>query len=369
MKLTPLYNVHLALEATMFTTAAGYQMPARYTTAEEEHRTVREKVGMIDLSLMGRIDIKGDESRELMDELAVNSASKLIDGQAMYTTFCNEDGKMVDDVTVWRFNQEHYRVITSSIMRQKTLKRIQQHSRPGMHAYVTDISSSLGMIAVQGPKSRDTLQKIADNDLNQLKFFHFTTAKLGSTPTTIARLGFSGELGYECYFSTEDTVQAWNGISEAGKEFGIAPYGFDVLDSLRYEKGFIFFGYEVNETNNPYECGLEKWIRFEKPTFLGKEALKKLSIEGPRRKLVGLELSDDEIMPASQTVELGGRKIGETVAGFRGLTVRKNIAWAFVETASANEGSIVTVDVKGKKKSARIVNIRNYDPNGDRMRM
>ncbi len=369
MKLTPLYNVHLSLGAKMFTSAAGYQMPAYYTAIQEEHRAVRERVGMIDLSLMGRIDINGKESLELVDELAVNAASKLADGQAMYTTFCNEQGNMVDDVTVWRLSREHFRVVTSSVMRYKTLKWIQDHRRPGTAAYVTDISSSLGMIAVQGPKSRDTLQKIVDVDLKQLKFFRFMTAKLADIPTTIARVGYSGELGYECYFATEDTVQAWNNIREAGKEFGIAPYGLDVLDTLRFEKGFIFFGYEVTEMNNPYECGLEKWIRFDKPKFLGKQPLTKLSADGPKRKLVGLELSDDEPTPASQPVEVEGEKVGETVAGFRGLTVGKNLAWAFVKTDKAKEGSQVTVDMKGKKKPARIVDVRYYDPKGDRMRM
>jgi aminomethyltransferase len=369
MKLTPLYNVHVSLGAKMCTTAAGYQMPAHYTTIGQEHQAVRETVGMIDLSLMGRIDIKGSGSLEVVDELAVNAASKLTDGQAMYTTFCNDHGNMIDDVTVWRFNQDHFRVVTSSVMRYKTLKWIQDHLQPGTSAYVTDVSSSLGMIAVQGPRSRDTLQKIVDSDLDRLKFFRFITTKLADTPSTIARLGYSGELGYECYFATEDTVQAWSSIREAGNEFGITPYGLDVLDTLRFEKGFIFFGYEVTEANNPYECGLEKWIRSDKPNFLGKHALAKLSVDGPKRKLVGLELSEDEITPVSQPVEMQGRKIGETVAGFRGLTIGKNLAWAFVETDTAKEGNEVTVNIKGKRKLARIVDVRYYDPKGDRMRM
>ncbi len=353
----------------MFTTAAGYLMPAHYSTIEQEHRSVRERVGVIDLSLMGRIDIRGSGALELVDQLAVNAATKLTDGQAMYTTFCNENGNMVDDVTVWRFNQEYFRVVTSSVMRYKTLKWIQDHRRPGAPAYVTDVSSGLGMIAVQGPKSRDTLQEIVDSDLGQLKFFRFMTTKLAGIPAVIARLGYSGELGYECYFATEDTVQAWNSITEAGKKFQITPYGLDVLDTLRFEKGFIFFGYEVTDANNPYECGLEKWIRSDKPSFMGKSALAKLSVQGPKRKLVGLELSDDEITPISQPVDVQGRRIGETVAGFRGLTVGKNLAWAFVESDKAKEGIEVTVNVKGKNKPARIVDVRYYDPKGERMRM
>lgn len=161
MKLTPLYNVHLSLGAKMFTTASGYEMPAHYTTVEKEHAAVREDVGMIDLSLMGRIDIKGGDALDLVQRLAVNDANKLVDGQVMYTTFCNDAGNIVDDVTVWRFNKEHFRVITSSLMRPKNLKWIEQNRREDANVYATDISSALGCIAVQGPRSRDTLQKFA----------------------------------------------------------------------------------------------------------------------------------------------------------------------------------------------------------------
>jgi aminomethyltransferase len=369
MKLTPLYNVHLVLGATIIT-AAGYQVPAHYTSIEEEHRAVRERVGILDLALMGVLDIKGTDSLELVQELAVNDATKLIDGQAMYTTFCNEDGKIVDDVTVWRFNKEHFRVVDGPDYRYRTLKWIQDHRRPGKVAYVTDITSGLGMLSIQGPKSLETLQKLVDFDLHGLKFYHFVSAKLGDIPAIVARIGYTGELGYECWLQTEDIVQAWNNIMEAGKEFGIRPYGFEALDSLRFEKGFIFFGYDqVNDLSNPYEVGVEKWVRLDKPSFLGKEALTKISVNGPERKIVVLELRDKEIPPLSQPVEVGGKKVGETVAGFRGLTVGKNYAWAYVSIDQAKEGNEVTINVAGRKTPARVVNRVPYDPKGERMRL
>ncbi len=225
------------------------------------------------------------------------------------------------------------------------------------------------MIAVQGPQSRRTLQRIADIDLSELRFFHFLNAKLGGVPAVVARLGFSGELGYECYISTEDTVQAWINIQDAGKEDGITPYGLDALDSLRFEKGFIFFGYEVTEKNNPYEVGLEKWIKLDKPKFLGKEALSRLNSRGPERRLVGLEFSDNEITPVSQPVVVNGQMIGETVAGFQGLTVGKNLAWAFVKADKSKLGTTVTIGMNGRNRPARIVDMRYYDPKGERMRL
>jgi aminomethyltransferase len=152
-------------------------------------------------------------------------------------------------------------------------------------------------------------------------------------------------------------------------EYDMLPYGLDVLDTLRYEKGFIFFGYEVTEKNNPFECGLDKWIRFEKPNFLGKEALLRIKKNGPQQKLVGLAVAGEEIMPPSLDVKCNGQKIGATLLGFRGLTVRKNIAWAFVSAKHAQFGSTVTIATKGRETDATIVDIRYYDPAGERMRM
>ena len=368
MKLTPLHSVHLSLNAKMFKTAAGYDMPAYYRSVEEEHRAVRERVGIIDLSLMGRFDLKGRQAQDLVQRLAVNDASKLTDGQIMYTTLCNETGNIVDDVTVWRFNTEHFRVITSSVMRQRSLKWIEQNCRD-MIAYPTDISPALGCIAVQGPKSRDTLQKISDTDLSQLGFFRFVQTTMAGIPVIIARVWFTGELGYECYLGAEDTVQAWNDIVEAGREYDLLPYGLDVLDTLRYEKGFIFFGFEVTQKNNPFECGLDRWIKFEKPNFIGKEALLSIREHGPQQKLVGLEVASGEVVQPSLDVKSEGRKIGSTLLGFRGLTVGKNLAWAFVDAKGTQLGRSVTIGAEGQGLEATIVDIRYYDPTGERMRM
>ncbi len=368
MKLTPLYNVHLSLGAKMFTTAAGYQMPAYYSKIEEEHRSVRGRVGMLDLSLMGRIDIKGRQSFQLIQQLSVNDAERLADGQAMCTTFCNESGNIVDDVTVWRFNKEHFRVVTSSVMRQRSLRWIQENLNE-MNAYVTDISSSLGCISVQGPLSRDALQKICDTDLKQLRFFRFASTKLAGIPSIVARIGFTGELGFECYFGAEDTVEAWNVIAEAGKEYEILPYGLDVLDTLRYEKGFIFFGYEITERNNPFECGLDRWIRFEKPVFFGKQSLLSIRKEGPKQKLVGLEMESLGDFEQPSEVRYNGKKIGETLLAFRGLTVGKNIAWAFVDSKNAVYGKRVAIACKKREIGATMIDTRCYDPTGKRMKI
>ncbi len=366
-KFTPLYGVHMALGAEMITTSAGYRMPAHYRPLEEEHRAVRERAGMMDISLMGRIDIKGRDAFRFLQRVAANDAEKLSDGQLMYTTLCNEEGGIVDDLTVWRFSADHYRIVTSSIMRYRTMKWLQDQVGDQEDVYLTDISSSLGMIAVQGPKSRELLQDIFDGNMGALKFFHFTSGKLsGGIPALIARVGFSGELGFECYFGAEDTVEAWNKIFEAGKKYGALPYGFDALDSLRFEKGYIFYGYEVTQENNPFECGLERWVAFDKRGgFLGREALLHVKEAGPTKKLVALEVEGDDLLPEKRPVRAeDGVAIGETVYGFKGLSVGKNLAWAWIKTAYAKDGKKVTID----GRSARIAPLRYYDPEGKRMK-
>ncbi len=366
MKFTPLYDIHKELGGEMFTSSAGYRMPLHYKNPEDEHRAVRERVGMQDLSLMSRFDLKGKDALDVIQKLSVNDAGKLVDGQLMYTTMCDDYGNIVDDLTVWRFGPEHFRIVTSSIMRRKTYRWVEKYLR--VNVSLTDISSGLGMISVQGLRSLDTLQKISDADLSKVKFFHFALTNLAEIPATVARVGFSGELGYECYFATEDTLDAWKAIAEAGKEYGIVPYGFDALDSLRYEKGYIFYGIEVTEGNNPYEVGLEKWISYKKGDFNGKEALFKIQEEGPRKRLMGLELEGDKILSASGRVKANGREIGETIVGFRGLTVGKNLAWAYLDGRDSVLGEQVTVSVNGNDTIAKIVSIRYYDPDGKRMK-
>ncbi len=368
MKFTPLYHTHLELGAEMFTSAAGYAIPAKYTTVEQEHKAVRERVGMNDLCLMGRLDIKGKGALPMIQTLIVNDAARLSDGQLLYSTLCNEQGKVVDDVTVWRMGPEHIRVITSSMFRARTYAWLEDHVK-GTDAYVTDVSSGLGMISVQGPKSRDLLQSISDIDFTQLSFFRFAVGALGAIPCLIARVGFSGELGYECYVNTEDTVAAWNALMEAGDPLSLLPYGFDVLDTLRWEKGFIFYGFDATEKNNPYECRLAEWINYDKGDFIGREALLKIREQGVARKLMGLEVAGNEVSPANQPLKEGGKVIGETVAGFFGPTVNKNLAYAYIDFQLAKDGTAVTLEIEGVGTPATVVEMPFYDPEGKRMRM
>ena len=369
MKLTPLYQKHLELGAQMFTTGMGYAMAAYYSNVDEEARNVRENVGMIDVSLMGRLDVKGKDALSLVQYLIVNNADKLSDGQALYSVMCTEEGLVYDDVIVLRFDAEHIRVITSSMFRARTLAWIQQHiDERSANAYVTDISSSLAMIGVQGPKSRDLLSGITDIDLSKMKFFRFAFGNFGEIPCMIARLGFSGELGYETYVNTEDAHAAWDLISEAGKPHGVLPYGMDTLDALRWEKGFVFYGFDATDANNPYECRLSDFIRYDCGDFLGRDALLKIREQGPAKKLMGLEVGGDKLAPGEQALLIGGDRVGSVVAGFRSANLGRNLGYAWVDGPHFKDGTSVTLEIDGTQTAATVVEMPFIDPEGRRMR-
>ena len=367
MKLTPMYARHLELGAKMYTTGTGYAMPSYYKDAEQEARAVRERVGMIDLSLMSRLDIKGRDALTLVQRLIVNNAARLQDGQALYSTMCNERGLIEDDIVVMRFGARHFRIITSSKFRYKTYAWIERHAGT-LDVYLTDVSSAFAMIGVQGPKSRDLLRQIVDVDLDKLGFFRFASGKLGDFPCTIARLGFSGELGYEVYVNTEDGIDAWDRIYAAGQAFGISPYGMDTLDILRLDKGFIFFGYDVTDQENPYECGLWPLIRYDSGDFIGREALTKVKEQGPAKKMMGLEVSGDKPAAAEQPLMLNGEAVGKVMIGFRSGTLQRNLAYAWLNAPHFQPGTKVALDVDGVRQTATVAEMPFYDPQGARMR-
>lgn len=369
MKLTPLYQKHLDLNAQMYTTAVGYQMPAHYGDVAREAKNVRDNVGMIDLSLMGRLDIKGKDAVALTQHLVVNNAEALSDGQALYTVMCNEDGLIVDDVVVFRFGAEHMRVITSSMFRASTLAWIRQHiDTRKVAAYVTDVSSYYAMIAVQGPKSRAVLSGMTDVDMARLGYFRLAIGRIGDNDCHIARVGYSGELGYECYVNAEDAHSTWDLIASAGEAHGMMPYGMDTLDALRWEKGFIFFGFDATAANNPYECRVHTFIRYDCGDFLGRDALLKIKERGPAKLLVGIDVEGDAVVRGDAEIRIGKKRVGHVVAGFRSPSLDRNLGYAYVDAPHFKAGTAASVNIDGTATKTTVVDMPFLDPAGARMR-
>lgn len=390
---TPLYDNHIRLGAQMVKGGGDYMFPLSYTSPVEEHINTRTNVGMQDLSTMGEVDVKGPGAERLLNHLLVNEIKDLLPGQARYSTMCREDGGVVDDITVYKFNDEHFMVVTSSGPRKKTARWIADHA-VGTSTYVTDISPAVALPVVQGPRSRDFLKAVAQNvDIDALKFFRFAPARINETELLISRSGYTGELGYELYTPAEEAGALWDYLVQQGREFGLKPYGVAAMQTLRLEKAFPLYGNDINEDYTPFHVGLDRWIRFDKRDFIGRDALLRLQQTGLDRRWVGLTLqgdipaavnaavwsvgavnpNDEKILsgPEAGTKKdriLPGEEVGHVTFSERGHSVGKILALAYVRTSHSYPGSRLLVDVKGKPVPAVVTPTPFFDPQGARLR-
>jgi aminomethyltransferase len=370
-----------------------YLFPLSYTSPVEEHVNTRTNVGMQDLSTMGEVDVKGPGAERLINHLLVNEIRDLEPGQVRYSTMCNEEGGVVDDITVYKFSDEHFMIVTSSAPRKKTARWIADHAI-GTSTYVTDISASIALPVVQGPRSREFLTSIvADADLGALRYFRFTTARIGDTELVISRSGYTGELGYELYTPAEEAGALWEHLLQTGRQLGLRPYGVAAMHTLRLEKGYVLYGVDLDEDHTPFHVGLDRWIRFDKRSFIGREALLRAQEQGLDERWVGLALQGDLPAAAKARVlsvgrvatseehmfsgpeagalkdkQLPGEEVGYVTHSGRGHTVGKLLAMAYVSTSHAWPGSRLLVEVGERYIPAVVTPTPFFDPQGARLR-
>ncbi|MGD8753222.1 MAG: hypothetical protein PVG14_17435, partial [Anaerolineales bacterium] len=252
---TPLYDIHRRRASKMVKGGGDYMFPLAYTSPLEEHVNTRNNLGMQDLSTMGEVDIKGPGAERLISRLVVNDIRDMHPGQVRYSSMCNQEGGIVDDITVYKFSEEHFMIVTSSGPRKQTARWIAEHAT-GMSAYTNDLTGAIALISVQGPRSRDFLQtQLKEADLEALKFFWFTQGLIEETELLVSRTGYTGELGYELYIPAEEAAAMWEHLEKTGKEFGLLPYGVAAMQSLRIEKAFPLYGPDIDESRNPFEAG------------------------------------------------------------------------------------------------------------------
>ena len=392
---TPLYDYHLRSANRMVKGGGDYMFPLAYTSSVEEHLNVRTNVGMQDLSSMGEVDIKGPGAERLINHLLVNEVRDMEPGQVRYSTMCNEYGGVVDDITVYKFHDEHFMIVTSSGPRQKSTRWIADHAI-GTSTYVTDIGGAIALPVVQGPRSREFLRSVVqeiDVDLNRLRFFRFSPARINDINVILSRSGYTGELGYELYTPAEDVGQLWDYLLQTGREFDLQPYGVAAMQSLRLEKALVLYGNDVNENYTPFHVGLNRWIRFDKRDFVGREALLRVQERGLDERWVGLDLESP--VPASyqdkiysvgdvatfkekmfsgseaQTYRqdiVAGAEAGYITFSSRGHSVGKTLAMAYVATQYSWPGCNLVVDINGRLTPAKVVQTPFFDPQGARMR-
>ncbi|HOO97059.1 MAG TPA: glycine cleavage system aminomethyltransferase GcvT [Caldisericia bacterium] len=353
MKKTALYDWHKENGAKLVP-FAGYEMPIQYTSILEEHKTVRDSVGLFDVSHMGEIEIKGEKAVEFAEKVFTNNIRDMKPGEVKYTVMCKEDGGVIDDLFVHFFAPDNIFLVVNASNKDKDYEWIKSHEIDGVT--VTDTSDKFTEIAVQGPNAPKVLEKLSDFNAPSLPYFTFTTAKVAGIDSIVARTGYTGEDGYEIYISNDHAVAMWNALMEAGAEFGIKPIGLGARDTLRFEVCYWLYGNELSETINPLEAGQKFVLDFEKD-FIGKDALLEYEENGKTRKLVCFKMIDKGGVPRHEhKVFDGDKEIGFITSGGMLPNAGYIGAMAYVPFGGGYKtGKVVQVEIRDKKLNAEII--------------
>lgn len=355
MKKTRFFNIHEKLNAKIVD-FAGYQMPVQYSSIIAEHKAVRNSVGVFDVSHMGEIFISGDKALDFVQEITINDASKLSPGRVEYSAMCYKDGGIVDDLLVYKINDNKYMLVVNASNIEKDYNWMVENNNFGVD--IKNESDEYSLLAIQGPNSKEVLQKICDKNLD-LEYYHFFEANIAGTEMIISRTGYTGELGFEIYFKGDEATaeKIWNSIFEAGKEFEIKPIGLGARDTLRLEMGFCLYGNDIDKTTNPFEAGLGWITKLKKDRFISKNVLAQIKENGLKRKLVPM-ITEERVFPRhGYEITSNGRKIGEITSGTVSPILDKPIALGYVEKDFAFEGSEVNFMIRGKEIPAKVIKL------------
>ncbi|MFC0261848.1 glycine cleavage system aminomethyltransferase GcvT [Fontibacter flavus] len=358
IKKIQLNDLHVALGGKMVP-FAGYNMPVRYSSDIEEHKTVREGVGVFDVSHMGEFMVTGPKALELIQKVTSNDASKLTNGQAQYSCFPNETGGIVDDLIVYKFEDEKYMLVVNASNIDKDWAWINQHNTMG--AELENISDSISLFAVQGPKAIDAMQSLTPINLSDVKFYHFTVGEFaGVKDVIISGTGYTGAGGFEIYVKNEDAEEVWKAIFEAGKDFDIKPIGLGARDTLRLEMGYCLYGNDINDETSPLEAGLG-WITKFTKEFINSENLKKQKESGVDKKLVGFILQERGIPRAHYPiVNNTGEVIGEVTSGTQSPSMGVGIGLGYVKSEYGAPGTEIAISIRNKNLAAKIEKLPLY---------
>lgn len=358
MKQTALTHLHKELGAKM-AEFAGYEMPIVYTSINEEHNTVRNGVGVFDVSHMGEFILKGSESAALIQKVTSNDVYALAPGKAQYSCLPNEEGGIVDDLLVYHLEDGNYMLVVNASNIEKDWQHISKYNTAG--AEMHNISDDTSLLAVQGPKALATLQKLTDADLSSIAYYTFTKHRFaGVGNVIISATGYTGAGGFEIYFPNEYAEQIWKAIFEAGAEFGIKPIGLAARDTLRLEMGFCLYGNDIDDTTSPLEAGLG-WITKLKAAnndFIGKEKIVAGKEAGLKKKLVGFEMIDKGIPRHDYPIlDADSNVIGRVTSGTQSPSLNKAIGLGYVDVAHSAIDSEIFIDIRQKPVKAKVVKI------------
>lgn len=352
MKSTALTKIHQNLGAKM-ASFAGYNMPITYEGINAEHDTVRNAVGVFDVSHMGEFIIKGDRALDLIQNVTSNDASKLQVGDIQYSCLPNDDNGIVDDLLVYRMGNTEYMLVVNASNIEKDWNWIK--SRMNLSIDMKNISDDTSLLAVQGPKAIDTLQKLTDVDLKSIPYYKFKIGELAGIKDVIfSATGYTGAGGFEIYFPNDAAVTIWNKLFEAGKEFDIKPIGLAARDTLRLEMGYCLYGNDINDTTSPLEAGLG-WITKLNKEFTSSGKLIEQKKSGITKKLVGFEMIDRGIPRHDyEIMDAEGNLIGNVTSGTQSPTLKKAIGMGYVKTEFSNLNTDIFIKIRDTKIKARV---------------
>jgi len=356
---TPLIERHRALGAKLVE-FGGWLMPLQYSGILDEHRAVRERAGLFDLSHMGELFVEGPEAGAALAYALVTNPPALAVGRAHYSMICGPDGGILDDLIVYRLAEERFLVVANAgnaqLVSDSLAERIAGH-----RAILDDRSLATALCAVQGPRSIDILAPLTDVDLAALRYYAIAEGQVAGLPALVARTGYTGEDGFEIFVESARGEALWDALLEAGRPFGCVPVGLGARDTLRLEAGMPLYGNELDRTTNPFEAGLGRVVKLDKPgDFVGRAALERVAREGVSRRLVGLVVRGRGIARHGYPVYVGERRTGVVTSGTLSPTLGYPIAMAYVAPGDAEPGTIVEVGIRDQRVAAEVVALPFY---------
>lgn len=355
---TCLHDRHVSLGALM-SPFGGFDMPIQYKDITTEHNAVRNGVGVFDVSHMGEVRVKGPDAYRFVQHIFVNDVKDAEDGQIFYGMMCYDNGGTVDDLLVYKVNDNEYFLVINAANIAKDWQWILDHAK-GFEVVVENQSPYYGELAVQGPLAETVLSRILELDLEEIAFYHFKTYHLDGEDVIISRTGYTGEDGFEVYGSHEYTVRLWDKLMEAG----VQPCGLGCRDTLRFEVGLPLYGDELSAEITPIEASLSMFVKLDKDEdFIGKEALASQKAEGVKRRIVGIELDGNAIPRHGYPVEVNGEVVGEITTGYRSISTGKSVAMAMINKPYDKLGTEVEVRIRKKTFPGKVVKKRFYDKN------
>ncbi|MDE7159423.1 MAG: glycine cleavage system aminomethyltransferase GcvT [Muribaculaceae bacterium] len=354
---TCLHDRHVKQGALM-SPFGGFDMPIQYVGITEEHNAVRNNVGVFDVSHMGEVRVKGPDAYKFVSHIFVNDVTGAPDGQIFYGMMCYENGGTVDDLLVYKVNDEEYFLVINASNIAKDVEWIKKNAE-GFNVTIEDQSPYYGEVAIQGPKAEETVENVLGIPVKDIPFYNFKTFDIDGEEVIVSRTGYTGEDGFEVYGSHDYIRRVWDKLMEAG----VQACGLGCRDTLRFEVGLPLYGDELAADITPIEASLSMFVKLDKPEFIGKEALAKQKAEGVKRRIVGIELEGSAVPRHGYPVEVNGEKVGEITTGYKSISTGKSVAMAMMDKPYDKLGTEVEVRIRKKTFPGKVVKKRFYDKN------